>query len=262
MNQVANVTADLEWMSLYKVGGVAALIAGILFRRNIAAEIGLFSQQTPPGTVKDWFALLQSNRFLAFTYLNIFDVVNYALLGLMFLALYVALKRANKSCMAIATIVALVGIVVYLASNTAFSLLSLSDQYAVATNEAQKSVLLAAGQALLAINRFSVGSHPGSGGYASLLLLAVAGLITSVVMLRSNVFNRITAYVGILASVLDLAYCTTFVFVSSVDPATLAIYFIPAAGFFLMIWHVLIGWRLYRLGTGSRPTAVGLPLMM
>jgi hypothetical protein len=207
MNQVSNAkTSDSDWKSLYRVGGLAALISGVLFRRNIAAEIGLFSKQEPPVTVSDWFALLQSNRLLGLSYLNIFDIVNYALVGLIFLALYAALRRTNKSYMAIAAALGFLGIAVYFASNTAFSMLSLSDQYAATTTDAQRTMLLAAGKAMLAINRFSdPGAHPGTGGYISLLLIAVAGMITSFVMLQSYVFNRATAYVGSLASGFDLA---------------------------------------------------------
>jgi hypothetical protein len=250
MDQVSHaVTSDSGWKSLYRIGGVAALIAGVLFRRNLAAEIGLFSQQESPVTVSNWFALLQSNRLLGLAYLNIFDIVNYALVGLMFLALYAVLRRANRSFMAIATALGFLGIAVYFASNTAFSMLSLSNQYAVATTEAQRTSLLAAGEAMLAINRFSApGSHPGSGGYISLFLIAIAGMITSVVMLRSDLFNRATACVGILASALDLAYCIAYAFVPTVDSELLAILFIPAAGLLLMIWHILVGWRLYQLG--------------
>jgi hypothetical protein len=249
MDQTSNVkTAHSEWKSLCRVGGVAALLAGVLFRRNIAAEIGLFSEQISPTTVRDWFILLQQNRLLGLSYLNAFDLINYALVGLMFLALYVALKPANKSYMVIAAALGLLGIAVYFASNTAFSLLALSEQYAAATTAEQKTPLLAAGQALLALNRFSSGAHPGSGGYISLLFVAVAGLITSVVMLRSAVFNRVTAFVGILASAFDLAYCVAYAFVPAADSDRLAIYFIPAAGLFLMIWHIMVGWRLYQLG--------------
>jgi len=255
MNQVSNAkTSDYDWKSLYRIGGVAALIAGLLFRRNIAAEIGLFSKHLSPVTVNDWFVLLQNNRLLGLTYLNIFDLVNYALVGLMLLALYAVLKRANKSYMAIATVLGFLGIAVYFASNTAFSLLSLSDQYAAAATDAHRAMLLAAGEAMLVINRFSdPGSHPGTGGYISLLLIAVAGMITSVVMLRSNVFKRAAAYVGILASAFDLAYCIAFVFLPTVDSELLAILFIPAAGLFLMIWHIMVGWRLCQLWKETPP---------
>jgi len=241
-------TSDSGWKSLYRVGGVAALIAGILFRRNIAAEIGLFSQHSSPVSVSDWFALLQSNRLLGLVSLNILDLVNYALVGVMFLALYAALRRANKSFMAIATALGLLGIGVYLASNPALSMFALSDQYAAATTEAQRTALLAAGEAMLAIGRFTASGHPGTAGYMSLLLIAVAGMIASVVMLRSGVFHRATAYVGILASALDLAYCLAYALVPTVGSELLAVLFIPAAGLFLMIWHIMIGWKLTRLG--------------
>jgi hypothetical protein len=253
MDQIHNgETSGSDWRTLYKVGGWAALIAGVLFRRNLSAEISLFSQRAPPETVGDWYALLQTNRLLGLAYLNLFDLVNYALVGLMFLALYVVLRRANKTCMAIAAAAGFVGIAVYFASNTALSLLSLSHQYAAATTDAQRTALLAAGQAMLAINRFSgPGAHPGAGGYLSLLLIAVAGMITSIVMLRSALFGRATAYVGILASALDLAYCLAYAFVPAVDSDLLAVAFIPAAGLLWMVWHILVGRRLYQLGTGA-----------
>lgn len=258
MNQVSNAEAsDSNWKSLYRVGGAAALIASVVFRRNLGVEIALFSASKQPDAVIDWYALLQTNRLLGLAYLNIFDLVNYALVGLMFLALYVVLSRANKGYMAIAASLGFLGIAVYFASNTAFSLQSLSDQYAVATSEAQSALLLAAGQAMLALNRFSSsGAHPGSGGYLSLLLIAIAGLMFSVIMLRNNVFSRATAYVGIVANALDLAYCTAFALAPAAVGELLAVLFIPAAGFLFMIWHILVGWRLFQLG---RPEGKTLP---
>jgi len=250
MNRESNTkTTDPNWKNLYRVGGAAALIAGILFRRNIAAEIGLFSKQQPPGTVTDWFELLQSNRILGLSFLNIFDIINYALIGLMILAICAVLRRVNKSYITIAAFLGFLGIAVYFSSNTAFSMLSLSDQYAVATTEAKRTALLAAGDAMLALNRFtSPGAHPGTGGYISLLLIAASGMLISVVMLQSEVFNRTTAYVGILANTFDLLYCIAFVFAATVDSELLAVVFIPVAGLFMMVWHIMVGWKLFQLG--------------
>ena len=242
---------DFAWKGLFRLGGIAALTAGLIFRRNLGAELTLLKESgiitagpmTPPATVPAWFTLLQSNPLVGLTWLNVFDLVNYALVGLMFLALLAALRRTSQSSMVIATALGLVGIAIYFASNQVFTLLSLSHQYAAATTSAQRVLLLAGGQALLAINRFNSLS-----GYLSLLLIAVAGLLTSIVMLRSKVFNRTTAFVGILASAFDLAYCLAVVCVPAVDGELLAVCFIPAAGLFLMIWHILIGRRLYQLG--------------
>lgn len=234
---VGSGNQNFKWNSLYKIGGLAALISGIVFRRNIGAEIFLFTGQTAPNTVTDWFSLLQSNSILGLSLLNVFDVVNYALLGLMLLALYVALKQTNESYMTIATALGLTGVTTYFASNTSFSMLSLSNQYATATTEAQKSMLQAAGQSMLTINQ-------GTGVYISLLLLAVAGLLVSVVMLNSRIFGKKTAYLGILASALDLTYCITFALVPELDAVLLS-----GAGLCLMIWHIVVGRKLYKLNS-------------
>jgi len=172
----------------------------------------------------------------------------------MYLALFAALKRINRNLMLVATCLAIIGITVFFASTTAFSVLALSDQFANTISEAEKSTLLAAGQALLAVNRFSSpGAHPGTGGFLSLLLIAVAGMLASLVMLKSAAFNRVTASVGIVASGLDLAYCFAFAFLPAIDSELLAVLFIPAAGLFLMIWHILVGWRLLKLGKKTAP---------
>jgi hypothetical protein len=249
MNDMTSNRSGTAWRRFYKLSGVAALVAGIIFRRNIAAEISLFSAHTPPTTLTEWFTLLQQNRFLGLAYLNLFDLVNYGLVGMMLLALYVALRHTNTPVMTLATVGGLVGIAVYFASNTAFSMLSLSEQYAMATTDAQRELLLAAGHAMLALNRFSSpGAHPGAGGYVSLLLVASAGMSISVVMLRSAVFSRATAYVGMAASTCDIVYCMAVVFVPTGKSDVLALCFIPAAGLFLTIWHIMIGRRLYQLG--------------
>jgi len=242
---------------LLRLGGIAALLAGLLFRRNLSAELSLLKgfglitagPTTPPTTTPEWFALLQSNPLIGLTWLNVFDLVNYALVGVMFLALLIALRRVNRSGMGIAAGLGLIGIVIYFASNQALPLLSLCNQYTTATTATQRATLLADGQALLALNQFS-----SPGRYLSLLCIAVAGLLTSIVMLRSDVFKRATAYVGLLAAGLDLAYCLTIVVLPAVDRELLGMCFIPAAGLCLMMWHILMGQRLYRQGRFAEKT--------
>ncbi len=240
---------DAGWKALYAIGGSAALLAGIVFRRNLGVEVSLFVAQQPPESAADWFALLQANRLLGLAYLAIFDVVNYALVALMLLALVAVLWRANKSLMAVAGMLGFLGIAAYFASNTALSLLALSDQYALAASEAERLLLLAAGQSLLALNRFGMASaHPGSGGYLSLLFVAAAGLITALVMLRSGLFSKLAAWVGIAAAGLDLAYCLAFLLVPASAGEHLPVLFLPLAGLLYMVWHIMVGWRLVRLG--------------
>ncbi len=232
------------WQGLYRAGGAAALLAGVLFRRNIAAEITLFSPiaipLANPDAVEEWFALLRTHGLLGLAYLGFFDVIDYALLGLMFLALYAALHERAQSTMAVALACGLAGMAVYFASNTTFTMFALSEQYAAATG-AQRAMLLAAGQALLAINHTG-GAFPGTGVYLSFLLLATAHLLSAAAMLRGSAFSRATAYIGILAGAIDLTYCLTFA-----GAPWLTAYLMSAAGLLLMIWHILVGLRLVRM---------------
>jgi hypothetical protein len=251
-------TEYFAWKGLFKVGGIAALIAGLFFRRNLGAELTLLRDvgivnvgpMTPPATVLDWFTLLQNNPLFGLTWLNLFDMVNYALVGLMFLALFVALRRTNQSAMTMAVALSFVGVVIYLASNQALTMLSLSDQYAAAQTDVQRSLLLAAGQATLAIH-YNAG-YEGTGIYLSFFFVTVAGLIISVAMLRSNAFSKVTAYVGILANSFGLGYYLTLAFA----PALIALP-LSVSAIFLLAWYLLIGRRLFQLGkVGSKEEEV------
>ncbi|MDD5288875.1 MAG: DUF4386 family protein, partial [Dehalococcoidales bacterium] len=164
--------------------------------------------------------------------LDLLLIVDYALMGLTFLALWAALRRASQSVMAIALTTELVGVATYFASTAAFEMLSLSNLYAVATTDADRSIFLAAGQTMLSI-------WQGTAFNVSYILGAIALLIVSVVMLRSHVFNKTTAYVGILASIMMFVPPTA---------GTIGVLFSLISLAPTVIWLILIARRLFQLG--------------
>ena len=92
-----------------------------------------------PATTEDWVALFQRNKILGLLYLNALDIFSIALLGTMFLALYIALKRYNQASMLIATYIAMLGGVFVVPRVAMLSIVTLSDQYTAATTEAQRT---------------------------------------------------------------------------------------------------------------------------
>lgn len=250
MKRVASAQiTDPTWKGLYRVGGVAAVLAAAIFRRNWGAEFLLLRMlgiinvgpTMAPGSAIEWFGLLQSNRLLGLILLNLVDLVNYALVGLILLALCGALRRTSSGAMAIATTIGLVGIAVYFASNQAFAMLSLSCRYAAATTDAQRSMFLAAGEALLAIDNPGA-IYQGTGITISLFLVTFAGLIASIAMLRSRVFSKATAWVGMAAHVFGLGYFVALAFtpaIRAIPPSISAV--------FLLAWNILVARRLLRL---------------
>jgi len=190
LNKVTDAeTADSRWKDLYKAGGVAALIIAVL----LLCEIIVFYVWPQPDTVMGYFELFHDNWLIGLLDLDLLGMAAYILFVPVILALYIALRRASESFMAIATALFFVGISVFFATNTAFSLLYLSDQYAAATTEAQRSMFLAAGQALLTL--FNIGAFQ-----VSYVIVSAAWLIISAVMLKSSMLGTVPAYAGTLAS--------------------------------------------------------------
>lgn len=219
--------ADAQWRPIYWAGGVAALLSVA----TVVVAIPVFIVSPPPTTVADWFALLHRNALLGLFDLDLAMVVGTALAGVIYLALFGALRRVNAPVTALAVIVGLVGVATYFASNVAFNMLQLSNQYATATTGGQRAQLLAAGQATLAI-------WQGTAYDVSYILGGVAILIISVVMLRSTIFGKVTASVGVLFGFLMLVPGTA---------GTLGLVLAFASLLPMVVWDVLVARRLFQL---------------
>lgn len=232
MNQLTNTeTSTSDWKSLYRVGGVAALLMFVL----TLVQSFIFITNPPPSTVIDYFTLFQKNKFLGLLDLDFLLIVINVLLVLIYLALYMALHRFNKSYTVIALALGLVGTTLFFTSREAtFGMLSLSNQYNAATTEVQRTTILAAGQALLTI-------YNGTAFDMSYILGGVVILIFSIVMLQSNVFGKGTAYVGIVMGVLMLVPPT----VGTIGLVLSLISLLPT-----LIWLIPIARRFFQLGSG------------
>ena len=231
---------DASARVLYQLGAVSGLVAVAFAICQIIIEvIGVGFAGTPvPTTVAGWFGLLQSDRLLGLTELTGLQIPMFALLVPFFLALHTTLKSTNSTLSLVATVFSLLGIGVYLASNTALSMLSLSDQWAAATSDMERAALLAAGQAMLA-------QYDGPGLDAGVFLVMVATVGLSWLMRRSPPFGRLTAALGIVAGVIALGYYLAVALPSE------RIFLLEAAGPFFLLWIGLAARGLLRLGAAS-----------
>lgn len=244
-DQVATAQpADGRWRGLYRFGAVAPLIALAFYL--VEFSILIFGESYP-ASIEDWYALAQRSKILSLWYLNALDIFSFALLGVMFLALYVALRRARPAWTLIALYFALLGAAVFIVPRVLhLALLPLSDLHAEATSEAQRSMYLAAGEALSQVSS----ATPQTLGF---LLMAAAGTIMSVVVLRSSVqnrpFGRAAAYVGIIGFVAALIN-----FVSRLLAPDVAAMVMPINGLLWFLWWIMISAGLFKLAkTTSQP---------
>ncbi len=228
MNSPAHAI-DPKWNSLFKIGGTAALLmVAITISQFI---IFIIAQPPVDGTAIDWFTLFQKNAFqglLGFEFL----LVIYALLSILVsVALFAVLKSANHSLAVLFLVLSAIGGMAFILARPALEMLSLSNQYAAATTEVQRTTLLAAGEVMVAF-------FHGTAFQVSYFLGSISGLIIAIVMLRSKIFSKTTAWLRIGSSIFDFGL------------------FIPGIGLFisllsvvfLLVFNIMVALKLLQVG--------------
>lgn len=221
---------DGRWQRLFMIAGVAAACTAVL----IVVQIVVYAVWPPPATAIEHLALMGDRPLLGLLSLDLLYVIDNVLLIPILLALFVALRRFDESVMAIGATLGFVGVAALFASNPAANMHYLAARFAAAGGEAERAALLAAGEAMLAVN-------VGTAYHVSLILGSVALVVISVVMLRGGSFSRPTAVLGILANVLAFGLYLPGV----------GIYVLLFSTVFLSGWYVLIAAAFLRMGRGS-----------
>lgn len=253
MENTDTFASDNKGNRLIRIGGISALLCALMYIIALGIYIPANIASPPPSNVTEWFTLFQSDPLVGLFYLGLADIVIMILWIPMVLALYTLLKQGDKAWLTLAVILVIVGVAVYIATNAAFSVLSLSQKFAEATSEADRATIMAAGQSFIALT-------DGTGArYLGMPLVWFSGIIISVIMLQSKIFRRPTAWFGILGlgflilSVPFAGYTTT----GSSTNIIMAIIFVTytGGGILSLIWYIMIGTKL--LKTQDQPMAGG-----
>lgn len=136
--------------SLYKIGGAVALVAVLLYVVDVILTFGGEPIRYGSQTAVDWLGRLQSNLFLGLRDLGLFNVISLTVGIPLYLALYATHRRAHKVYAGLALILYLAGTAIYASVNAAILMFALSGKYMAATTDAQRTLLAAAGEAILA----------------------------------------------------------------------------------------------------------------
>ena len=216
---------EVRWRPLMRLGAIAAIVVLAM----IPLQAAVFLLSPPPTTVTAYFALFQANPLLGLLDLDLLLTIDYLVMIPFYLALYVLLRRREATLALLGLTLGLFSLALFFVSREAtFSMWQLSSQYAVA-DESGRAALLASGQMLL--------THYNGGTFGlSYLLGATSTLLFSIAMLRTQVFGRTAAVVGLVTGAAMLVPPNT----GSVGLVVSMLSLIPTAVWLVLLAHGLL----------------------
>jgi len=226
----AEHSPDPSWRTLYAAGWIAALLYVIMI---VVPLVLLLTAAQPPRT--GGAAVLQfiaSHKVIYLVELVCFVGLSLPAL-VVFLALSVSLKELDRSTAVLGALFGIVSEILALALNSSPPSLSgqlvfLSSQYASAATEAQRLALSTAAEGFIA----SANAVSSAG-----VMTALGILFLSIVTLK-GVFRRSAAFLGISTGAVGIVF----------EAFRLLIGFAYSLyGLLLLIWFIVVGWKLYTL---------------
>jgi hypothetical protein len=181
---------DPRWKDLYRIGFFSCAAIPVLIVVFIAAY---FVWPYTPGvcSVADIFVTLQTDRLAGLISLDLTVPVMLPILVLQMLALYVGLKPVNESYALIALVFGVIGVVLWLTIRPITEMVVLRERYFGATSEDVRIQTLAAGETLNTL-------FNGTAWMVSQIFIPISYFISSALMLRSTIFSKAEACIGII----------------------------------------------------------------
>jgi len=191
-------TFDPRYKAFYRLGGISSIVIALSIAFAIAAYF-IWPYKGNTTSIEAIFTLLQTDRLGGLISLDISMLLIAPINILMFLAVYAALRRVDESIALIAVVLALIAVALVIVCRPLFELSVLSDHYAAATSSTEKLRYLAAGEVLRS-------SLDGTAWIMQTILFMLAGLINCLLMLRTTFFSKVTAWLGIVISIIGLGF--------------------------------------------------------
>lgn len=232
-----NEDQDAKPTAFLRVGAMSAVVIVLIYLTELSV-VAVFGLPPVFGSAENWLTALQRNRLLGIVQTFGLDIVAVAFHAPLYVAFFFFLRSFKKGypTVVLSTALSFIGIAVYFASNTTFSMLYLSDQLSAATTELQKSQILNSAQAMMAL-------WNGTGPIAATNLYGIAGILVSIVMLQSGKFPKSVAIVGIVGNALQLGPPVSLLppLYLKVDP-----FLVGIGGIILLFWYAAVALRLWR----------------
>jgi hypothetical protein len=233
MDEKTQYTVDPRWKGMYRLGAISAIAVSI----GYVVIIALFMLVYPfPDEAQAMLEYLNGKTSVWWAIIGVSVVTDFLYVFIAF-SLYQALKGIARNTMVVATGFMWLFVILELAIGwTNFAvLITLSDSYAAATTDVQRAAYVASASYATTVLNSTMSE------VYSILVPALGTLLIGLVM-RKGLFNKGTAYLGVVAGVLGIVAVVGPLFTSALNPT------IVLTSLLTSVWFLLVGFRLYRLG--------------
>ncbi|MEI1279613.1 hypothetical protein V6Z05_14890 [Leptospira venezuelensis] len=227
--------------SVFLFGAIFTIIALLGISIDVVAGITIGGSLLKfPQTAIERFHELHSNVFLGLYNLDLLNVIVQILLLPSYFTLFVVQREKEYALSLFAFILFTFGSSILVSANVALSMLELSEKYFDTTNESQRLLYSVAGEALLAQGR-----HGSPAVFLGFSIPTIANVLMSIAMLKSGIFGKLNAWIGIVGSIVMLVYILLINLNFGVE--SIATLLAVPGGLLLMLWMILFTIRLFRL---------------
>jgi hypothetical protein len=244
MSNMFTMTTGNSWKWIYKLGGMAALLAMSANLADIILGFGGTDMVTyGTKSAVEWFAIYHNNWFRGIYALGILNILYMIAMLPVYFALFGAHYEKQAIAAALTVVIFLISMSMYISNNAAIPLLVISDKYSLAATDLQRTTLIAAGEAVL-----SRGEDFTAGAFIPLFLSGLAAIGISIIMLRGRIFGKVNAWIGLVG----FTFLSLFTIIATFIPAlySFAFYFLGSIGGLLALsWFALVARRLLQLAS-------------
>lgn len=230
-----------SFKNIYKTGAITTIIVlcGIILDMVVGTLTG-GDVAALPQTAIERFKQFNDNQLLGLYNLDLLNIINQIIFIPSIFAIYAAHRKASNPPALLSLILFLVGTTIFVAGNTALTMLELSHKYYNSGSDEQRMLLAAAGEAMLA-----KGAHGSLGVFIGFAMIPFANALMSGVMLSGKIFSRANSYIGLIGNSLMVIYVVLVTFIPDVEQ--LALVFAMPAGLLVMAWMILFTIKLFKL---------------
>ncbi|MFZ5354237.1 MAG: DUF4386 family protein [Bacillota bacterium] len=231
-----------QWKRIYLIGGIAALLSFFFTLSDIiiGSAKGVNLAELPQ-TAIERFLEFQQNWLLGLYHLDFLNAVISIIMIPAYFALFAVHRKRNLPYAALSLVIFIIGTTIFVATNSALPMLELSSKYFSTSDETQKMLFAAAGEAMLIR-----GGHGSLGVFIGFLFSSVASLCMSIVMVNGKVFSRMVSYFGVIGNMLLFIYILLVTFVPAVK--SIAVMLAAPGGLLALAWVFMYGIKLIKLG--------------